>query len=129
MIANFYYGNWPATLDQMIHGKELTTKIIKRMKKRLETVAYHLKNPILKNTKHKIIIENVMIFIYNDMEETDRNKIKESIIGEQNNVFLKKETIYLYPFESIMKLNSTRGSLFVVQNWERIVQLPNFVNQ
>ena len=76
-----------------------------------------------------MIIENVMTFIYNEMEETDRNKMKESILGEQNNVFLKKETIYLYPFESIMKLNSTRGRLFVVQNWERIVQLPNFVNQ
>ena len=129
LIANIYYGSCPLILDKMIKNKEETSKIIKWMKKRFLTIQESLKKPILNRRSHGQIIENLMSFIENEMEDSDRNREKGIIIGEQKDVFLMKETLKYYPFESLMKLNSTRGRLFVLLNLDKFVQLPNFVNQ
>ena len=63
------------------------------------------------------------------MVDNEENKIKEGIIGEQYEIFLNTETIIAYLFESLMKWNSTKGKLFLIENWEKFWILDNFGNQ
>ena len=51
------------------------------------------------------------------MESIKNNKDKQNTPGEQQSIFLMKQTIQDKPFECIMKLNSTKGRLYVWYNW------------
>ena len=73
--------------------------------------------------------QNGLEFIIREMENTEANRRKQKIIGEQRNYFLSASTIINYPFESIIKLNSTRGRLFVLKNWENIIDHQNYKAQ
>ena len=99
--ANIYYWSCPLILDKMIENKEDTSKIIKWMKKGFLTIQENLKKPILNRRSHNQIIENLMSFIDNKMEDSDRKREKRITIGEQKDVFLMKETLRYYQFASL----------------------------
>ena len=97
--------------------------------RRTESILYFLKNPILPYSVASDFSNGLLWLIINEMMNSEENKIKEGIIGEQYEIFLDTETIIAYPFESLMKWNSTKGKHFLLENWEKFWILDNFWNQ
>ena len=88
-----------------------------------------MKHPILPWKEGIGLANDILSFIIYEMENNQRNRFKEGTVGEQCDTFLEKETIITYPFESLMKCNSTKSRLFVLENWKRLTCLANFSNQ
>ena len=96
---------------------------------RFKGIQYILKNPILTGFKNSKVSRDFISFIIHEMENNDINTKKSWVIGEQSEIFLSAETIMSYPFESLMKWNSTKGRLFLLDNWEKFSNMESFGNQ
>ena len=63
------------------------------------------------------------------MEDSMYNKDNSYIVGRQKKLLVSKSTIQEYPFEWIMRLNSTIGRLYILTHWESVANLENLKNQ
>ena len=128
-IAEIWYGSYTVLLDTKVSNKSEEAFLYKLICDRFDAITYLVDHQIFSSITHKTEIDNLMKLIINEMENTEQNISKQHVAGEQSEIFLVKEVIMSSPFESLMKLNSTRGRLFVVMNWEKFTQLPNFKYQ
>ena len=63
------------------------------------------------------------------MEWKEQSSTQRNQIGEQRWYFFSQDTVVNYPYECIVVLNSTKGRLHVLYNWEDIANHSNFINQ
>ena len=128
-IGELYYGSFPKILG--VEWK--TVKIRKRMQKWIErrnsTIIETLSTYTFKDKNNDEACNDELEFIVKEMISSSYNYEVSKQIGRQKEIFLSRKTIILYPFESILKLNSTRGRLYVLFNWKKLVDHPNFKNQ
>ena len=128
-LAEIVFGSWPPILETELENKIESEQMKKLISRRTESILYLLKNSILPYSITSDFSNDLLWFIIHEMMDNEENKIKEGIIGEQYEIFLNTETIIAYPFESLMKWNSTKGKLFLIENWEKFWILDNFGNQ
>ena len=129
ILAGILYGGFPNYLDiESISDTESKDKI-SLFKDRWTSINF-LMNHLIFHSKHLNKYNELLLdFIVNEMELNDVNKEKQHIPGEHHSILVSKETIYTKPFESIMKLLSTRTRLYVLYNWKMLIWNPNFKNQ
>ena len=125
-LAEIAYGSYPSFLELKLDKECERNELKKLMLKRSKTILYILRHPVLTNWKKSTFSNDLLSFIINEMEDNENNKRKDGVVGEQSETFLKVETILMLPFECLMKCNSTRGKLFILENWDKIIMLGNF---
>ena len=128
-IGEIVYGSYSKLLSNGAKSTNDKKNLKSIIHKRNLAILYILKHPVLPCKEEIKSVNDIMSFIIYEMEENERNLSKEGTVGEQCDIFLTKESILNYPFETLMKWNSTKARLFVMENWERFVCLASFANQ
>ena len=96
---------------------------------RVKAIKYLIKNPIIMKNKWEEILNKTLKFVVDEMERSSINPFGQKVIGWQSGTKYSKDTIYLFPFECILWLNSTSGRMMVLNHWKNLVSHPNFVKQ
>ena len=108
---------------------EESKRLLSWIKRRISTIKSTMTSPSFLNNSGEKLDHKGLEFIIREMENTEVNRKKQKLIGEQRNNLLSANSITNYPFESIIKLNSTRGRLHVLKNWDEIINHQNFKSQ
>ena len=128
-ICELYYGSYPIMLEIESKSDEESKRLLSWIKRRNSTIKSTMTSPSFLNNSGEKLDHKGLEFIIREMENTEVNRKKQKLIGEQRNNLLSANSIINYPFESIIKLNSTRGRLHVLKNWEEIINHQNFKSQ
>ena len=126
---NILYDSFPDILDSKVKSIQEKKRMFNYYIGRWKTTNNIMNHLILNLPKHYKFNESLLSFIVNEIESTKNNKDKQNIPGEQQSIFLMKQTIQDKPFECIMKLSSTKGRLYAWYNLRKFDWLPNFINQ
>ena len=128
-IGEIVYGSFIKILNTETKNSKDKERLKRIISKRNNTILQILKQPMLPWNKDIKSINRILSFIIYEMEDNRRNREKVGYVGEQCDIFLDWRSIVEYPFESLMKCNSTKARLFILENWEKFVCLANFSNQ
>ena len=128
-LANAFYGSYPEFLELDIKSKKGKDKIKDWFLKRCYTIKYWIENLSFNSKINRKYIDSELKFIVSELEENDFNRQKEHLPGEQKLFFVGKQSIEERLFEYIIKINSTRGRLYVILNWEKLICMPGFNHQ
>ena len=99
------------------------------MKERHTTIIYLIKSEVIRLDKQNQTYDKVFDFIGEEMAKPALNLKNKSIIGWQQKEFLSNKLIFEFPFEVLMRLNSTRGRLLACKNYEELTSISSFVYQ
>lgn len=108
-----------------IKADDLIKKIDLRHNWIYEYIEHFPINPNLRDTK----FDKLWDYIIWEMEKPIASPAGENLWGWQNGFRLSKEQIIKSPFHAMLLLNSTRGRLHTIQNWEKLIIDPHFLNR
>ena len=128
IVCERLYGSFPLELARMIFDKEKPKVACIRLLERAKTIVYSVKHSLFRNweiVEYKEKNLNFLIKLFQREEITDNGEL---LVVAQKGEMYPEKIVLEFPFEAVIRVNSTFGRLKVLHHTDELSSLPDFSN-
>ena len=129
LIAEAIFGSYWSIIEGIKNEGDINTTLINKVDLRRKSILSIINAQSFNKKQYSKYCNLIISQIWEEMRMASINHLNERVIGWQKEWICDENTIVESPFETIKKLSSTRGRLILIQNWDKLIRHPNFLNQ
>ena len=129
LIAESAFGSYWDEIDCIKSEKDINNTLINKIDCRRQSVMKTVNTQSFNRKRDSKFVQMLMRLVFEEMNLSSINHNNDRVAGWQSVWSLEESEINEKPFETLKQLSSTRGRLFVLRNWDRIIRHPNFAIQ